>query len=110
MKEENGNTNGPEKGIDSDMWFEYFQKLNSVKSKYNDRFDILNQMLTNSNQPRTFTLLDTVVKYLPLANTYRLTQHSSSHMTRYIEINFASQIASFALDLLHCMFVVCMLS
>ena len=47
------------------------------------------------------------MKYLPLPNTYKLTQHSSSHMVRYIEIDCASLIASFALDLLHCMFVLC---
>ena len=37
-------------------------------------------------------------------------QHSSNQMSRYIEIECASQIASLALDDLHCMFVVCMLS
>ena len=47
------------------------------------------------------------VKYLPLPNIHLLAHRSSSHMFRYIKIVCASQIASFALDFLHCMFVAC---
>ena len=39
------------------------------------------------------------VKHLPLPNAYKLTQHNSIHMTSYTDIDCASQIASFALDL-----------
>ena len=62
LKNETENTSRPETSIDADTWFEYFQKLNSVKTNFHDRLESLNQFLTSSDQTRTFNLLDTIIK------------------------------------------------
>ena len=68
LKNETENTCKPETSIDADTWFEYFQKLNSVKTKFHDRLESLNQFLTNPNQTRTFNLLDALIKEKEIFN------------------------------------------
>ena len=68
LKNENENTSKPETSIDAETWFEYFQKLNSVKTKFHDRLESLHQFLTNPNQTRTFNLLDTLIKEKEIFN------------------------------------------
>ena len=48
------NSNSPEMGIDSNTWYEYFQKLISLKNKFENRLGALNKILTNADEIRTY--------------------------------------------------------
>lgn len=69
LKNENNETNGPESNIDTSTWYEYFQNLNSIKSKFNAKVENLNQILSNSNNIKTFNLLDTIIKDKEILNS-----------------------------------------
>ena len=61
-KKKQENSNGPELAIDPNIWHEHFKKLNSVKSKFEERLEQLNQVLKNDKQTNTFSFMDTVIK------------------------------------------------
>ena len=59
---------GPEMGIESDTWYEYFQNLKYVKSKSDNRLNVLHQILSVTDTIRIFIPLNTVVKDKEILN------------------------------------------
>ena len=68
LKDDDNQTSGPELGIDSDSWSDYFQNLNSVQDKFKSRVDDLNKILKNDNKT-TFNFLDVVIKQSEISNS-----------------------------------------
>ena len=56
LKNENENLKSPEMGIDSNTWYEYFQKLYSVKNNFENRLGAFDEIITNTDEIRTFTI------------------------------------------------------
>lgn len=69
LKHENENHNGPEMNIQSDTWQDYFQNLNSVQSKFDERLTNLNKILVEDKQIKSFTLLDATIKDKEIKNS-----------------------------------------
>ena len=69
LKKEQEQSNGPELAIDPDTWYDHFRNLNSVKSKFDERLEQLNQVLENDKQTRTFNLMDAVIKDKEILNS-----------------------------------------
>ena len=68
LKDVDNQTSGPELGIDSDSWSDYFQNLNSVQDKFKSRVDDLDKILKNNNKT-TFNFLGVVVKQSEISNS-----------------------------------------
>ena len=62
LKAEQENSDGPELAIDTNTWYDHFRNLNTVKSKFDERLNELNQILKTNKQNKTFTLMDSVIK------------------------------------------------
>lgn len=62
LKEDNQTKSRPEMSIEPNSWYEYFQNLNSVKTKFNERTAELNEFLANGNESKTFNMLDSNIK------------------------------------------------
>ena len=62
LKAEQENSDGPELAIDTNTWYDHFRNLNTVKSKFDERLNELNQILKTNKQIKTFTLMDSVIK------------------------------------------------
>ena len=52
--------------------------MNSVKSKYDERLEQLNQVLKNDKQKRTFNLMDTVIKDKEIQNSISKLKNNKS--------------------------------
>ena len=64
--------------IDPDTWYDHFRNLNSVKSKFDERLEQLNQVLENDKQTRTFHLMDTVIKDKEILNSIAKLKNNKS--------------------------------
>ena len=43
LKDEDSHSDGPEKSVESDKWYNYFENLNSVDEKYTKRIKIIEE-------------------------------------------------------------------
>ena len=78
LKNEQENHNGPELAIGPNTWYEHFRNLNSVKSKFDERLDQLNQVLKNDKQTKTFTLMDAIIKDEEIKNSISKLKNNKS--------------------------------
>lgn len=61
LKNEDSQSDGPEKSVETEQWHDYFQTLNTVNDKFTERIKTIEEVLAAQNT-RTFTLLDSVIK------------------------------------------------
>ena len=61
LKDGDSHSDGPEKSVESDKLYNYFENLNSVEEKYTERIKIIEENLKNSNTV-TFNFLDNIIK------------------------------------------------
>ena len=78
LKKEQEQSNGPDLAIDPDTWYDHFRNLNSVKSKFDERYEQLNQVLENNKQTRTFNLMDAVIKDKEILNSITKLKNNKS--------------------------------
>ena len=58
---EDSQSDSPEKSIESDTWYNYFENLNTVNEKYTERTNLLDENLKKTNNT-FFNLLDSTIK------------------------------------------------
>ena len=104
LKNENENSNSPEMGIDSTIWYEYFKKLNSVKNKFENRLGALNEIITNTDEIRTFTPLDAVIKDKEILNCISKLKNNKACGLDSIKNEMIKSGASIFLPCLHKLF------
>ena len=78
LKKEQEQPNGPELTIDSNAWYDHFRNLNSVKCKFDERLEQLNQVLKNDKQTSTFNLMDTIIKDIEIQNSIAKLKNNKS--------------------------------
>ena len=92
LKAEQENSDGPELAIDTNTWYDHFRNLNTVKSKFDERLNELNQILKTNKQNKTFTLMDSVIKDKEIQSSISKLKNNVWTFSRTVRLYLTSEI------------------